>query len=195
MTVDTISFSAHADFLNTRSYIDRVLPPNIVLVHGDSQQMKKLKGDLDLSYKQKIQIMMPRNCQLVRMKLLGKKNAKLLGALAKSVVLKQQALDSQSILEGPRMKQLENGGDEKDVEMANEDEIDFKQVDIAGVFIKHDFDQIVVAEDEEEVERFTAGDLLCSQMRQQLSVPFEHDIQVLVYFLYAHYPHVETQQG
>ena len=51
MTVDTISFSAHADFLNTRSYIDRVLPPNIVLVHGDSQQMKKLKGDLDLSYK------------------------------------------------------------------------------------------------------------------------------------------------
>ena len=37
--------------------------------------------------------------------------------------------------------------------------------------------------------------MLCSKMKQQLSVPFEHDIQVLVYFLYAHYPHVETQQG
>jgi cleavage and polyadenylation specificity factor subunit 3 len=36
MTVDTISFSAHADFLNTREYIEKLLPPNIVLVHGDS---------------------------------------------------------------------------------------------------------------------------------------------------------------
>ena len=76
-----------------------------------------------------------------------------------------------------------------------DEESEFKQIDVSGVFIKHDFDQIIVAEDEEEIERFTAGDIQCSQMRQQLSVPFEHDIQVLVYFLYAHYPHVETQQG
>jgi cleavage and polyadenylation specificity factor subunit 3 len=50
MTVDTISFSAHADFLNTREYIEKLLPPNIVLVHGDSSQMKKLKAELDLIY-------------------------------------------------------------------------------------------------------------------------------------------------
>jgi cleavage and polyadenylation specificity factor subunit 3 len=37
MSVDTISFSAHADFLHTRDFIEKVLPPNIVLVHGDSQ--------------------------------------------------------------------------------------------------------------------------------------------------------------
>ena len=48
--------------------------------------MKKLKAELDLSYKQKIQIMMPRNCQLVRMKLLSKKSAKLMGRLAKQVI-------------------------------------------------------------------------------------------------------------
>ena len=73
MTVDTISFSAHADFLDTGEYIEKVLPPNIILVHGDSQQMKKLKGELDRIYNKNIRIMMPRNCQLVRMKLLSKK--------------------------------------------------------------------------------------------------------------------------
>ena len=26
-------------------------------------------------------------------------------------------------------------------------------------------------------------------------MPFEHDIQVLVYFLFAHFPNVETQDG
>lgn len=70
-----------------------------------------------------------------------------------------------SIREGPLLKQLENGGNEKDEEMVDE-ESEFKQIDIAGVFIKHDFDQIIVAEDEEEVERFTTGDILCSQMKQ-----------------------------
>ena len=35
MTVDNISFQAHADFIHTRDYIEQVLPPNIVLVHGD----------------------------------------------------------------------------------------------------------------------------------------------------------------
>lgn len=54
MTVDTISFSAHADFLHTRDYIEQVLPPNIILVHGDSSQMKKLKHELNNIYHEKI---------------------------------------------------------------------------------------------------------------------------------------------
>lgn len=86
MTVDTISFSAHADFLHTRDYINQVLPPNIILVHGDSQQMKKLKGELSSKYHDKIQILTPRNCQLVKLKLVSKKSAKILGRLAKEVI-------------------------------------------------------------------------------------------------------------
>ena len=53
--------------------------------------MKKLKAELDLSYKQKIQIMMPRNCQLVRMRLLSKKNAKLMGSIASKVIHNQNS--------------------------------------------------------------------------------------------------------
>ena len=85
MTVDTISFSAHADFVHTRDYIQKVLPPNIILVHGDSQQMKKLKNELNIEFRDKLQILTPRNCQLVKLKLMSKKNAKILGQLAKEI--------------------------------------------------------------------------------------------------------------
>ena len=39
--------------------------------------------------------MMPRNCQLVRMKLLSKKNVKVLGTLAKNVIEQQMAMSLQ----------------------------------------------------------------------------------------------------
>jgi cleavage and polyadenylation specificity factor subunit 3 len=87
MTVDTISFSAHADFTDTRNYIQKVLPPNIILVHGDQQQMKKLKNELGVIFRNKLQILTPKNCQLVKLKLVAKKNAKILGQLAKDVIL------------------------------------------------------------------------------------------------------------
>lgn len=35
MSVNYESFSAHADFLATKDYIEILQPPNIVLVHGD----------------------------------------------------------------------------------------------------------------------------------------------------------------
>ena len=76
-----------------------------------------------------------------------------------------------------------------------DEEIGFKDIEISGVFIKHDFDHMIVDEDEAEVSRYTAGDLACVKMKQSLQVPFEHDIQILVYFMFAHYPHVETVHG
>jgi hypothetical protein len=48
--------------------------------------MKKLKGELDKIYEGKIEIMTPRNCQTVKLKLISNKNAKILGSLAKDVI-------------------------------------------------------------------------------------------------------------
>ena len=42
-SVDYISFSAHADGLQTSQFIDALAPPIIVLVHGDGKQMLSLK--------------------------------------------------------------------------------------------------------------------------------------------------------
>lgn len=63
-----------------------MLPPNIILVHGDQQQMRKLKAELNLIYHEKIQILNPKNCQYVNLKLISKKTAKVLGQLAEKVV-------------------------------------------------------------------------------------------------------------
>ena len=56
--------------------------------------MGKLKTELGLIYHEKIQILTPRNCQLVKLKLVSKKQAKILGRLAKEVITKHENLRS-----------------------------------------------------------------------------------------------------
>jgi cleavage and polyadenylation specificity factor subunit 3 len=82
MEVQTISFSAHADFQHTKDYVEILQPPNIVLVHGDQNEMGKLKNQLHIEFKNKFTILTPRNCQQVRFKLISKKSAKIIGKLA-----------------------------------------------------------------------------------------------------------------
>jgi len=50
--VDYVSFSAHVDFVQNRSFITQVSPKHIILVHGSKEEMGRLKGALMLMYKQ-----------------------------------------------------------------------------------------------------------------------------------------------
>ena len=43
MSVDAISFSAHADFPQTSEFIDELQPAHVVLVHGEATEMGRLK--------------------------------------------------------------------------------------------------------------------------------------------------------
>ena len=45
-TIERISFSAHADSLQTLSFVDSLKPPAIVLVHGEKSEMKRLRDEL-----------------------------------------------------------------------------------------------------------------------------------------------------
>ena len=62
-------------------------------------------------------------------------------------------------------------------------ENNYQEVDISAVFIKHDFDHLIVTEDPDEISRYTNGDIGCSTMKQSLVVPYDLDIQILMYFL------------
>ena len=62
MAVDVISFSAHCDFTQTSDFIERLQPPNIVLVHGDQNEMAKLQKELNERYRERINVLSPRNC-------------------------------------------------------------------------------------------------------------------------------------
>jgi cleavage and polyadenylation specificity factor subunit 3 len=41
--VEAISFSAHADFDQTRQFLEELAPPHVVLVHGEFNEMMRLR--------------------------------------------------------------------------------------------------------------------------------------------------------
>jgi cleavage and polyadenylation specificity factor subunit 3 len=49
--VDYVSFSAHVDFVQNRSFITQVDPTHIILVHGQKDEMGRLKSALLLQYR------------------------------------------------------------------------------------------------------------------------------------------------
>lgn len=83
MSVDTVAFSAHSDFLQTSEFIDILQPPYIVLVHGDAGEMGRLKQSLLLKYENKsIEVFSPKNGQSIAIPFTAEKIAKAVGKIA-----------------------------------------------------------------------------------------------------------------
>jgi len=57
--VDYVSFSAHVDFVQNRSFIQQVAPKHIILVHGQKDEMGRLKSALMLQYRQLPEVSVP----------------------------------------------------------------------------------------------------------------------------------------
>jgi len=47
MSVDAISFSAHADFDQTSNFLDVLRPQHVILVHGEANEMGRLRKALE----------------------------------------------------------------------------------------------------------------------------------------------------
>ncbi|KAF6198483.1 hypothetical protein GE061_008231 [Apolygus lucorum] len=86
MSVAYISFSAHTDYQQTSEFIRQLKPPHIVLVHGEQNEMSRLKSALQREYEgdpeNKILIYNPRNTESVELYFRGEKVAKVMGSLA-----------------------------------------------------------------------------------------------------------------
>lgn len=84
--VEYISFSAHADYKQTSEFVRALHPPQIILVHGEANEMSKLKQGLTDQYKDDeknpIVIHNPKNTQPVELHFRGEKTAKVIGTLA-----------------------------------------------------------------------------------------------------------------
>jgi len=85
--VDYVSFAAHVDFVQNRSFITRVDPKHIILVHGQKDEMGRLKSALLLQYRKlpenkRPTITMPPNLQTVSLKFARRRSAKVMGSLA-----------------------------------------------------------------------------------------------------------------
>ncbi|KAH9639046.1 hypothetical protein HF086_003577 [Spodoptera exigua] len=76
MSVDYISFSAHTDYQQTSEFINILKPPHVVLVHGEQNEMSRLKAALQREHRGRLLIHTPRNTQLLALTFRGDKTAK-----------------------------------------------------------------------------------------------------------------------
>ncbi|KAL8281150.1 hypothetical protein RQP46_006508 [Phenoliferia psychrophenolica] len=87
LSVDYISFSAHVDYTQNSKFIDEVMPAHLILVHGEANNMSRLRSALKTKFgerKDDIQIYTPRNVEVVKLKFRGERMAKALGSLAET---------------------------------------------------------------------------------------------------------------
>ncbi|CAG9127619.1 unnamed protein product [Plutella xylostella] len=82
MSVDYISFSAHTDYQQTSEFINILKPPHVVLVHGEQNEMSRLKAALQREHRGALAIHTPRNTQVLSLSFRGDKTAKVMGSLA-----------------------------------------------------------------------------------------------------------------
>ncbi|XP_063703757.1 cleavage and polyadenylation specificity factor 73 [Culicoides brevitarsis] len=86
MSVDYISFSAHTDYQQTSEFIRILAPQHVVLVHGEQNEMGRLKSALIREYESdpnaNIKFYNPRNTHTVELYFKGEKTAKVMGSLA-----------------------------------------------------------------------------------------------------------------
>ena len=73
-----------------------------------------------------------------------------------------------------------------DVEMKDCDDTFIK---VEGIMIKQDFDSSIMSPN--DVSKYTPLQTLT--LKQTMHVPFEHDIQVLAYFMYEYYSDVTSE--
>ncbi|KAL5342415.1 beta-lactamase-like protein [Aspergillus crustosus] len=87
-TVDEISFAAHVDGVENRTFIEEVAAPVVILVHGEKHQMMRLKSkllSLNAEKTTKVKVYTPANCDEVRIPFRKDKIAKVVGQLAQTV--------------------------------------------------------------------------------------------------------------
>lgn len=85
MSVDYISFSAHVDFAQNSRFIDEIKAQHIVLVHGEQNNMSKLRAALQAKFTARgsdTKIHTPRNCEPLTLQFRAQRTAKAIGAIA-----------------------------------------------------------------------------------------------------------------
>ncbi|KAJ6118107.1 Pre-mRNA 3'-end-processing endonuclease polyadenylation factor C-term [Penicillium samsonianum] len=84
-TIDEVSFAAHVDGVENRTFIEEVAAPVVILVHGEKHQMMRLKSkllSLNADKTVKVKVYTPANCDEVRIPFKKDKIAKVVGKLA-----------------------------------------------------------------------------------------------------------------
>lgn len=84
-SIEHVTFSAHADFKDTRMFVDETKPTHCVLVHGEKNNMSRLKGALESIHnkgdKKMIHLHSPQNCSTVKLTFQNSKTVRAIDVL------------------------------------------------------------------------------------------------------------------
>ena len=91
--IEHISFSAHVDYTQNKTFIKSVMPDYIILVHGEKNNMRRLKEGLEGEIRKdtwstvhKPNIAMPENGMKVKLRFRKNIVADVVGSIANSVI-------------------------------------------------------------------------------------------------------------
>lgn len=167
LSIEEISFAAHVDFQQNADFIGEINPSKIILVHGDSIPMGRLKSALLSKYSsrrgtdQEVKVFNPRNGDILSIGIKGMKVARVLGTLAEQQIsglrltIEQQLQDEVKDEDGEDVK-IEEVDEEKEKakqEAKEEVEEDAKQEDVEMKDAKNE-------EKEPEIDTYTSNQVL-----------------------------------
>ena len=179
-SVTTISFSAHVDFVMNRSFIQQVQPRHILLVHGQKDEMGRLKNALMLQYKslpkeKQPTISMPPNLQEVTLRFGRRRVAKVIGKLAEGGPQKKQEEKD----ENDKTSSSRTPTDSPDAPPLKKTRLPDEGEPVSGILVTHQFQSKIVAPN--DLANYTP--LRVGNIRSTLHVPFGGSVTTLTLFL------------
>ncbi|RCK54416.1 Endoribonuclease YSH1 [Candida viswanathii] len=200
--IEEISFAAHVDFQQNSEFIDKVSPSKIILVHGDSVPMGRLKSALLSKYSsrkgtdQEIKVFNPKNCEELKIGFKGLKVAKVLGSLAEEQlqVLKKVIQDKVKE-ENDKIVELPEDADEMEVDTNKENgtaAVDVLRTGqaVSGVLVSKDFDLNLVQL--QDLHEFTQ--LSTSIVKSKMNLKINADIALMIWHLEQMFGYINVVQ-
>jgi len=161
--VDYVSFSAHVDFVQNRNFITSVDPIHIILVHGQKDEMGRLKAALIQQYKKlpknkRPSISMPTNIQPITLKFQRRRAAKVMGSLAD----RRRPADALHTID-------DDNDEDDDTKVANiAENLPIEGESVQGILVTQNFQSKIVSP--EDMRTYTP--LRVGSLSSKLHVPF-----------------------
>lgn len=211
LSIDEISFAAHVDFQQNAGFIEEVGPKKIILVHGDSNPMGRLKSALLSRYSsrkgtdEEVKVFNPRNCEELLIGIKGAKFAKVVGTLAEEeFILLKEALANkikEKKIEPIEDESMEDSNEQKDdikketpttesISKTEEEKAEEQRIStgvaISGVLISKDFDLNLLQL--EDLQEFTQ--LSTSVVKSNIKLKIQANVSLIRWHLEQMFGHI-----
>ena len=183
--VEYVSFSAHADYQQTRSFIRQLAPDHVVLVHGADKEMKRMATRLRQMLANSrdgaiVRVDTPRNTQSVFFEFLQTKVAKVIGAMADEC----DVTTSRMLGSGRSTKRSKSSSLSSTASVP-------RGIAIQGVLVNQNFGHRIMS----PADLKTYTELTVNSIQQKMHVPFWNNFALVEYFLGQVFSSVEPQKA